>query len=77
MAVPSRGIAGSRDTWKGGQHRPLPCLCPRLCFTAPSILFSQYKIANGRRKLGGALSPAELLLHIVASQAACGKAFSQ
>lgn len=77
MAVPSKGKAGSRDTWKGGQHRSLPCLCPRLCFITLSILFCQYKIAKGRGKLGDAPSPAQLLLHTVASWAACGKAFSQ
>lgn len=36
VAVPSSGKAGSGDTGRGGGHRPLPCLCPRLRFTAPS-----------------------------------------
>lgn len=74
MAVPSSGKAGSGDTWQGGRHRPLPCLCPRLCFTAPSILclhghfLPQYKIAKEIEKLGGALSR-QLLLPTMASWA--------
>lgn len=75
MAVPSSRQAGSGDTWRGGWHRPLPCLCPRLSFTAPSILclhshfLPQYKIAKEIEKLGGAPSPAQLLLHTMASWA--------
>lgn len=75
MAVPSSGKAGSGDIWRGGWHRPLPCLCPRLCFTAPSILclhgrfLPQYKITKEIEKLGGVLSPAQLLLPTMASRA--------
>lgn len=75
--MPSSRQAGSGDTWRGGWPRPLPCLCPRLSFTAPAILclhshfLPQYKIAKEIEKLGGALSPAQLLLHTMASWAGC------
>jgi len=61
----SSGKAGSGDTGRGGGHRPPP----RLFFTAPSILYlhghfvPQCKIATEIEKLGGAASPAQLLLH--------------
>lgn len=70
MAVPSSGKAESGNTWRGSRHRPLSCLCPRLCFTAPSVLcLPQYKIVKEIEKVGGALSPAQLLLHTMASWA--------